>query len=81
MARRVRLVAVALLVAALVEAILAVELVGQGASVDPRFRVFLAGWLETEVWVDLRLLAAAVVAFAGAVTLLLATRRTPTDPG
>ena len=58
--RGVRLIAIVLFVLAAVELVLAVELVDQGIAVDDRFRIFLVGWLETQLWVDLRLLGAAV---------------------
>ena len=72
-----RTVGIVLMIVAVIELILAVELVSDATVVDPRYRLFLASWLETELWVDLRLLGAGLVTFAAALALLATARRAP----
>jgi hypothetical protein len=75
MTRRALVVAAVLFAIAAAEVIFAVELVDQGSSVEDRYRVLLTSWLESELWVDLRLLGAGVATFTVAVVLALGVHR------
>jgi hypothetical protein len=66
---RARLPVVLLALAGAVEMALAVQIVEQG-SPEPSGRLFVAGWLEMELWVDVPLFVAGLASLVAAISLL-----------
>lgn len=62
---RARLLLILLAIAGAIEIALAVQIVDQGDP-EPCCKLFVLGWLETQVWVDVRLF------LAGMTSVLLA---------
>jgi hypothetical protein len=57
---------------------LGTQTVGQEHGPDPRGKIFVASWIETELWVNPWLLALGVLMVATAVTLFAIHRRPAT---
>ena len=71
---RARLLVVLFALAGVVGMALAVQLVEQG-SPEPSGKLFLLGWLETELWVDVPLFLAGVMSVVVAVAIRLRVAR------